>query len=243
MNFNRWSRIVYVAGMSSCMAMVSCVAPDGLKIPGPAKSVTREEAISTAYVYTQLEWHPEKRHVMHGDDGGGITVHTPDLSLNSRGFANGWWEPEKPMKGMPYQWGGFDTPRDFLRSLEQGEFAGDISTKNKRELGDGGTSKRACGIDCSGFVSRCWRLERSYSTKELPSLCGKLKSWIHLKSGDILLNDRHVLLFKAWSPSGDSLLIYEAGPYPVWQVKAAKIQREKLVREGYVAWRYQGMRD
>lgn len=243
MNFNRWSRIVYIAGMSSCMAMVSCVAPDGLKIPGPAKSVTREEAISTAFVYTQLEWHPEKRHVMHGDDGGGIAVHTPDLSLNSRGFANGWWEPEKPMKGMPYQWGGFDTPRDFLRSLEQGEFAGDISTKNKRELGDGGTSKRACGIDCSGFISRCWRLERSYSTKELPSISRKLKSWIHLKPGDILLNDRHVLLFKAWSPSGDSLVIYEAGPYPVWRVNAAEIRRDKLEREGYAAWTYQGMCD
>ncbi|MES2982632.1 MAG: hypothetical protein V4727_09990 [Verrucomicrobiota bacterium] len=243
MNFNRWSKIFFVTGVSSCMALVSCVPPDAPKIPGPAESVTREEAISTAYVYTQVEWDAEMRHVMHGDDGSGITVHTPDVSLNHRGFANGWWEPGKPMQGMPYQWGGFDTPRTFLRSLERGEFAGDISTKTKRELGDSGTSKRACGIDCSGFISRCWRLERSYSTKELPSICRKLKSWIHLKPGDILLNDRHVLLFKAWSPSGDSMLIYEAGPYPVWQVKAAEIGQDKLVREGYAAWTYRGMRD
>jgi len=225
------------------LLVVSCAPTDRLKIPEPADSVTRDEVISTAYLYTQVSWAAEERHVKHGDDEDGITVHTPDVSLNRRGFSNGWWEPGKTMKGMPYQWGGFDTPRGFLSSLERGEFAGDISTRSKRELGDGGTSKNACGIDCSGFVSRCWRLDRPYSTKELPSISRKLKSWIHLKPGDILLNGQHVLIFKQWSRSGKSMLVYEAGPYPVWRVNAAEIPVEKLQREGYEGWRYRGIKD
>ncbi len=223
--------------------VVSCVSRDPLEIPRPGPTVTREEVIATAFAYTQVTWTPEARHVRHGDDGAGIEVHTPDISLNRRGFANGWWDPGKTMKGMPYQWGGFDTPREFLSSLGKGEFAGDISTTSKRVLGDDGTSTRACGIDCSGFVSRCWRLDRPYSTKQLPAITTALKTWFHLKAGDILLNDQHVLIFKEWSQSGESMLVYEAGPYPVWRVNAAEIPVKKLEREGYVPRRYVGIRD
>ena len=231
-------QVVAVVGL-----LVSCAANDPLKIPSPASMVTRAEVIATAYTYTQVTWTPEARHMKHGDDGNGISVHTPDLSLNRKGFANGWWEPGKPAKGMPYQWGGFDTPQGFLKSLENGEFAGDISTRSKRTLGDDGTSRKACGIDCSGFVSRCWRLDRPYSTKELPSISNPLKSSLQLLAGDILLNDKHVLIFKDWSHDMKSMLVYEAGPYPVWRVNAAEIPVKKLDTEGYVAWRYVGIRD
>ncbi len=223
--------------------VVSCSSRDPLEIPKPGSTVTREQVIATAYAYTQVAWVPEARHVRHGDDGAGIAVHTPDVSLNRRGFANGWWVAGKEMKGMPYQWGGFDTPKEFLSSLERGEFAGDISTRSKRSLGDDGTSNEACGIDCSGFVSRCWRLDRPYSTKQLPSISTQLETWRELSPGDILLNDQHVLLFKEWSRSGESMLVYEAGPFPVWRVNAAEIPVKKLEREGYVPRRYQGIRD
>lgn len=228
---------------SVILAGVSCAPKNPLDIPKPSASVTRADVISTAYAYTQVAWLPEERHVKHGDDGDGITVHTPDLSLNRRDFANGWWIPGKTMAGMPYQWGGFDTPLEFLASLRRGEYAGDISTASKRSLGDAGTSKNACGIDCSGFVSRCWRLDRPYSTQELPAISTKLKSWLQLEAGDILLNDRHVLIFKAWGKPGKSVLVYEAGPFPVWRVNAAEIRVEKLEREGYSPWRYRGIRD
>ena len=236
---NSLIKIFSCVGALGCVA--SCSSGELLDIPKPAPTVTREQVISTAYSYTRVAWTPEARHVKHGEDGNGILVHTPDISLNQRGFANGWWIPGKTMHGMPYQWGGFDTPKDFLRSLEKGQFVGDISTASKRILGDAGTSKMACGIDCSGFVSRCWRLDRPYSTKELPSISVKLKSILQLQPGDIMLNNQHVLIFKEWSQNGNSMLVYEAGPYPVWRVNAARIPVKKLQAEGYWPWRYTGI--
>ncbi|MGJ8634199.1 MAG: hypothetical protein ACSHX7_09795 [Luteolibacter sp.] len=222
---------------------VSCSQESLLDIPKPKGSVSRTEVISIAYTYTQVVWEAEDRHVKHGKDRDGVVVHTPDLTLNQLGFANGWWEPGKEMKGMPYQWGGFDSPKQFVDSLKRGEFAGDISTREKRMKGDAGTSKDACGIDCSGFVSRCWRLDRPYSTKELPAIATLLESWDDLKTGDILLNEGHVLIFKDWSKEGKSVLAYEAGPYPVWRVNSAEIPVRKLLREGYKPRRYINIRD
>jgi hypothetical protein len=66
---------------------------------------------------------------------------------------------------------------------------------------------------------------------------------MHLKPGDILLNDRHVLLFKGWANNGTSILCYEAGPFPVWRVNAANIPASKLEHEGYAPWRYRNIRD
>lgn len=201
------------------------------------------DAINTAYTYSRVEWQPEARHQKHGRDKDGILVHTPDATLSSHGFSNGWWQAGKTERGVAYQWGGFDTPQQFLDSLERGEFAGDISTAEKRRLGDAGTSKQTCGIDCSGFVSRCWRLPRPYSTKELPGICDKLASWDDLQPGDILLNDRHVVLFAKRSERGSTVLVYEAGPYPVWRVNAAEIPTDYLRERGYEPWRYRGIRD
>ncbi|WP_367873057.1 hypothetical protein [Luteolibacter sp. Populi] len=206
-------------------------------------TVRRMEAIEIAYTYSRISWTPEQRHVKHGPDKDGVLVHTPDTTLSAHGLSNGWWQTGKPARGMAYQWGGFDTPEQFLASLAKGEAAGDISTAGKRRLGDAGTSREACGIDCSGFVSRCWRLSKPVSTKELPAICDKLGSWSDLKAGDILLNHQHVLLFAKSAKPGKTVYVYEAGPFPVWRVNAAEIPVDYLLKRGYAPWRYRGIRD
>lgn len=208
-----------------------------------APRATRQEAVATAFRYTQVEWMPEARHVRHGPDSKGIPVHTPDVSVSWSGDKRAWWKPGATAKGMPYQWGGFDTPESFLAKITAGKKAGDVGDAAKRRLGDAGTSGESCGIDCSGLISRCWKLPRPYSTRELPAICTPLKSWEHLKPGDILLNHQHVLLFAGWVDEWKVIAGYEAGPIPVWRVNACGIPVEKLVREGYAPWRYTGMSD
>ena len=144
---------------------------------------------------------------------------------------------------MPYQWGGFDTPESFLRKIAEGKKAGDIANDAKRKLGDPGTSAESCGIDCSGFVSRCWNLTRPWSTRELHRICDPLASWDDLKAGDILLNDRHVVLFVKWTKPGEELAAYEAGPLPVWRVSACGLLADKLKEKGYAPWRYRHIRE
>jgi len=217
----------------ACAALVSC-----------AKPVTRDQIIATAWSYTQLEWLPEERHVRHGPDRDGIPVRTPDRSLARHGDDRGWWQPGTPAKGMPYKWGGFDTPDQFLAGIAAGDKAGDIATPAKRLADDAGTSRESRGIDCSGFVSRCWGLDRPYSTRELPEISEPLASWDQLAAGDILLNNGHVVLFLAWrDPARTSLIVYEAGPFPVWKVSANVLKTADIRREGYAPWRYRHLSD
>ena len=210
-------------------------------LPSCSPSVTRQEAIATAYRYTQVKWMPDDRNVLHGPDSKGIIVHTPDLAIRKIGDSRGWWEPGKPAMSLPYQWGGFDTPESFLRKIAAGKKAGDVGDASKRKLGDAGTSTESCGIDCSGFVSRCWNLNRPYSTAEMHQICDPLKSWDELLPGDILLNSKHVVLFAKWSVAGKEINGYQAGPFPKWKVSACGLTKEKLLTDGYAPWRYRGI--
>jgi len=222
------------AALLALVALTSC---------SQTSFVTRKEAVETAWKYSIVEWTPQARHLQHGPDADGILVHTPDESLAQYDLENGWWKVDEPARGMPYQWGGFDTPESFKKALEDGKFAGDISTTEKQKLGDAGVSKRACGIDCSGLISRCWKLRRPYSTKQLPSICRKLPTWDDLKPGDILLNYKHVLMFTGWQDPGKMILAYEAGPLPYWRVNSDAMLKSKLVAHGYTPWRYRGIID
>jgi len=214
----------------SCAALLSVVSC--------APRATPSKAIAVAYRYSQLEWMPEQRHVRHGDDSKGLRVDTPDTSLTYQGGRGAWWVPGKPAKGMPYKWGGFDSPESFLAGLQNGRKAGDIATKSKIDHGDAVVSQESVGIDCSGFVSRCWLLPRPYSTRELPGICIPLKSWNDLQAGDILLKEGHVILFERWSADRSMIIGYEAGPKPSWRVNACGILKSRLVGEGYRPWRY-----
>ncbi|MES2660788.1 MAG: hypothetical protein V4689_19340 [Verrucomicrobiota bacterium] len=207
--------------------------------PSCGPKVTPDQAVATAYRYTQVEWMPEQRHVRHGADARGIAVQTPDRTLTKPG---GWWKPGVMAKSMPYQWGGFDTPETFTAKIAAGKKAGDIATDAKRKLGDAGTSAESCGIDCSGFVSRCWNLNHSVSTAQLPDICVRLNSWNDLRPGDILLNNKHVVLFAKWKHPGREIDAYEAGPFPVWRVSACGLQVEMLKKLGYTPWRFKGMK-
>lgn len=222
---------IFPLTMLSALFLAACLVSCSLK-------VTPEEAVRTAQLYTELQWMPEERHVRHGPDSYGIEVHTPDESLKNRGDHRGYWRPGRMASGMPYKWGGFDTPETFVAGLREGRKAGDIATAEKVKLDDDAVSSDSVGIDCSGFISRCWGLKRHVYTRNLPAICDPV-SWDQLRTGDILLKRGHVLMFVA---KQDGFIIgYEAGPYPTWRARQCAIRISFLKKDGYAPLRYRKM--
>lgn len=236
--------------LALCACLAACT-PGVPEIPPPASSVTRREALETSRAYTSMTWRGAHRNIRHGMDEDGIRTDTPDISAAGR-YAGTWWRPGERSVGMPYKWGGFDTPRQFTERLKADTAnggapaaAGDMGTSEKQAAGDAAVSRFAAGVDCSGFVSRCWRLERPFSTRELPALCTPLPSWDDLRTGDILIAPgRHVLLFIRWEgTAGSRFLGSEAGPLPAWKCSEHVFSRSMLENSGYRPMRYKGMRD
>lgn len=223
-------------------ALNSCVSdPDA--IPGPAFSVTPNESLQIARTYTKMKWSPTKANILHGSNDKGIIVHTPDKGLTFPAASKGWWVAGAQNQGMPYKWGSFDTPTSFKTKIWMGLAAGDISTKQKRALLEDAVTDEAAGIDCSGFISRCWRLNRAYSTRELAHICEPLGSYADLQAGDILnIHNQHVLLFSHWIVKGKRLAIYEAGPFPTWKVSQNNAGADFLKKQGYLPYRYKNMK-
>jgi hypothetical protein len=211
----------------------------------PLSQVTRAEVIAMAERYCAHTWIAEQRHAFHGLDPAGIQVDTPNAGFQPQEGRAGWWEPGKRNAGIPYMWGGFDTPESFDAGLAEGKYAGDIYTAEKRRLLDDAVSKHAVGIDCSGFISRCWKLPRSYSTRELPALCEQVTDLALLKPGDIFnTHNSHVVLFAGWiDAERKELTFFEAGSNPQWKVQLQRAPLSFLLEKGYTAWRYRGMQD
>ena len=213
--------------------------------PKPPSTVTREECIATAEAYRTFQWTPTAANILHGADADGIRVDTPDASYKPKRGLPGWWKPGALVTSMPYKWGGFDTPETFLAGLAEGKAAGDVATPEKRKLLDAAVSKHTVGIDCSGFISRCWNLPRAYSTRTITELCDPVQNLHDLKSGDILNTyNSHVFLFKGWSrPDRSRMLVYTTGTPPIWAVQVGPLRTKQMAPLGYTAWRYRGMRD
>ena len=207
--------------------------------------VTRAEALATAQQYAAHRWTPSSKNVLHGAAPDGIRVDTPDVSYRVPGAFPGYWVAGRENVGIPYQWGGFATPEEFDRDIAAGLAAGDVYTSTKRALLDDAVSRGATGIDCSGFISRCWGLPRSFSTRELGALCDALPSYADLQPGDALnVHNSHVLLFSHWLDAGRTrLAAYETGGPPDWKVIRHTHRAESLRTKGYRPLRYRGMRE
>ena len=234
------SRHLFLA-LSVLSLLSSCIQ---VAKPLPISTVRRQECLAMAVAYRDHKWTPSNANVRHGSDSHRVRVDTPDITHNPGGKIPGWWVPGQETTGVPYQWGGFSTIEEFDSGLRAGKSAGDVYTEAKRSLLDNAVSNEAVGIDCSGFISRLWKLPRSYSTRELPALCDVIR-WQDLKPGDILnTHNAHCLLFAGWSdPQHRELLAFETGCPPSWRVLSHSIDVTWLKSLGYSAYRYRGMVD
>ncbi len=149
-------------------------------------AITREEVIQNAERYAEYEWTVQKG------------------NSNSR-----WnkWREGKRIKGIPYNWCGFDSIEKFKKKIERGEIAGNT----KRCYRNDKTTWRGdfAGVDCSGFVSRTWETSSKYGTGSLNGISEKIP-WSNLKPGDILnRSGNHVRLFHHFT-NDNRTMIYEA---------------------------------
>ncbi len=249
MNELMWKRlrISPLLAAGAALLLTSCGTtlrrlPEVARLVGLQPGVTQAECLATAERYRTHRWTATARNVKHGTDTAGIRVDTPDAGFANPGSFPGWWVTNGVNVGLPYQWGGFSTPEEFDAGVSAGLAAGDVYTLEKRARLDDAVSREAVGIDCSGFISRCWNLPQAYSTRELPKLC-RAVAWDDLQPGNILNTaNAHVLLFAGWEGADHSrLLAYETGCPPTWKIFCHTISVPWLKGLGYSPWRYRRM--
>jgi hypothetical protein len=205
--------------------------------PLHAGPLTRAEALRIAEAYCNYRWTSTDKNVLQGRDADRVEVHTPNVAAGTAPDSK-LWSIDATNTGMPYKWGGFDTIESFAVGIRKGKAAGDMYTLEKRKLGGAAVSSHAVGIDCSGFISRCWKLATKQSTETLPSLCKALPSPADLKPGDIMdAAGGHVIMFAKWlDDEKTSALFYESSPFS--KVIANVRSIDDLVADGYRPLRY-----
>jgi len=161
-------------------------------------TITRDQIIATAQAYAGHRWY------CSASNTGGRTC-ANGCTVGDSKFGVGY------QVGVAYKWGGFDTIEQFDTKLSQGYVAGDTEKQCAASC--------ATGVDCSGFVSRCWGLTTHYTTRDLPSISTPI-SRNELKRGDILNGPGvHVVLFYSFDNDGVPIFYESAGlwPYKVWR--------------------------
>ena len=205
--------------------------------------ITRAEALKIAERFVTHRWTAEPRHVRHGKDSAGIEIHTPDAAGGHANPASDAWTLGKENTGVAYKWGGWDTPELFDSGLRKGRAAGDVYSAEKRRKGGAAVSGACVGVDCSGFVSRCWGLKTRESTSTLGSISKRLASPAELQPADVMNTaGGHVILFVRWLDSGKKrALFYEAAPYS--KTRAIEHDLADLTSGGFIPLRYRGIRE
>ncbi|TRZ90959.1 hypothetical protein D4R89_03630 [bacterium] len=169
-------KALFTAMVSTCLSI--------LAVSGYAEALTREEVIENASMYATVKWFCAKNNARK------------DYNLLT---------PGKQYRGVPYNWGGFDSTENFLKKVKKGVVAG-----NYRKMCGSNLCIRQdfAGLDCSGLVSRSWKIDR-YSTKTFPNITIKVPREL-LRPGDILNSqNKHVMLFDKFDDE-NQMWVYEA---------------------------------
>ncbi|HEV2913116.1 MAG TPA: hypothetical protein VGX92_07360 [Pyrinomonadaceae bacterium] len=137
---------------------------------------------------------------------------------------------------VPYDWGGFDSISDYQSLMAT--VGGNYRAGDRKESNEPSNYTASCsrGVDCSGFVSRCWGLTAKESTSSLPNISFVIAA-TDLQPGDILNKaGKHVVIFdkRATNPTGGP----EQGIY-TWEAT----QTNKFDRVVHHWWPWSRFRD
>jgi hypothetical protein len=208
--------------------------------------ISRDKIIEIAEGFLNHEWFPTEDNIFHGTFSGDM-IDTPDRDTYTDWPDNYGWKANQPAYGLPYQWGGFSSidgynlsnPKDFDEQYTgsgtyegRSYFAGDINTEDY--------SRWACGLDCSGFVSRCWNLPNKHATYTFKDIVSPIRLE-ELKKGDIInIPYYHVILFKDFVNEEKTLIktIECGGPAPnvnehIYIITSIEDEGFSITLEGY----------
>jgi hypothetical protein len=160
--------------------------------------ITREEVLANAAVFAGVTWTMTEKNYSHPG--------RPNACAPAKGHV--WRRPDRlhdslgrSQKRMVYKWGGYASQSGYLKALEVGHLAGNVCTCSDPQQGYCIVAN-ATGIDCSGFISRIWEVDR-HTTRNLHEISNPLK-WHELKKGDIVnFAGSHVRLFREVSRGTD----------------------------------------
>lgn len=137
----------------------------------------------------------------------------------------------------PYCYGGFHSISQFYNGLKNGGRVGNINCDK-----DKGYISGTYGLDCSGYVSRCWGQTTKYGTSTLYQISTSLPNQSYLQLGDALNKaGDHVMLFYGTDGSGYYRL-FESTLYNQYDRVAFTLRTITSV-SGYTAIRYDGIID
>jgi len=186
--------------------------------------IEREKIIEIANGYLTHEWYPTIDNIFH-DTYNGWSIDTPDRDTFTDMPPAWGWKSNQKNNGIPYKWGGFSSiagfnltnPEDFDEQYTgSGVYEGNIHFGGDIYIDKNYVCPKACGVDCSGFVSRCWDLPMKHGTYTLPSASSQIK-FNELECGDVLNIPRyHVILFIEFVDEDKSTIrtIEAGGSYP-----------------------------
>jgi len=188
-------------------------------------SVTPGEALDMAATYVGYSWIAQEHNIIDAvaTDPQGVMIQTPE------------WVQVGDNYHVPYKWGGFNTLDEFSSGLLENKFAGDRITDCSQNYC---VSNHCIGVDCSGFVSRCWNLSTHYSTAMMDDdITIAYENWDEIKPGDAIHKVGHVRLVVLKNNDG-SILTVEASGYD-WKVSYRTYNLSQLT--AYTPRYYQGM--
>ena len=215
--------------------LLLCCQGYGQEVEPKKASITRAEVLRIAESYVKHEWRASTANEFHGTDQRGVQIDTPDQKWWGE---NGWHSDGRINVGIPYCWSGESTLEEFDKGLLEGKPAGYIFRDRSRPP----SSSMPIGVDCSGFVSVCWKLTVRRATRDLAEDCIPLASYDELLPGDAINRPgRHVVLFKEWvDDKHERMRVIEAA---FVKVREKEHDRAALTKQGFVPMRYRGLSD
>ncbi len=196
--------------------------------------IVDSQVIEKANAYLNHSWEATSDNIWEDVSCGGKTVNTP------------FWVTTGTCTSLPYCWGGNSTLSDFDNYLTQGKSAGDDNTS----IGYGAEPGCSVGVDCSGFVSRCYGLTNHYSTSMLNAnnQFGHYNNYNALKAGDFVNKPgSHTRLVTKINNNG-TITVIESGSGTgnvggdgLWRVFEWTYSVSELINDGYKPQYYKNM--